>query len=286
MNNHCESGTITVSRERSLWVGNDHCESETITVSRERSLWVGNDHCESGTITVSRERSLWVRNDHCESITSKQASTTRNTARTESVHHYSCLLIYIYIYIYWYLLQWRIDGWSSCNFGGSFTGPFEPSQNMFCGDGPGIKLVWCVIGRSCFGHQDWWNCCTKEDANGKWKRWLFFCILLHFYFRFILYDLYDTLLCRCCVHCTNIYIYVQNTCCGPSIPFYRQSVCVVESVQNTCCGPSIPFYRQSVCVVESVQNTCCGPSIPGPSPRSRGSARPKTASSLILRGHV
>ena len=191
------------------------------------------------------EQSLWVRNDHCESITSKQASTTRNTARTESVHHYSCLLIYIYIYIYWYLLQWRIDGWSSCNFGGSFTGPFEPSQNMFCGDGPGIKLVWCVIGRSCFGHQDWWNCCTKEDANGKWKRWLFFCILLHFYFRFILYDLYDTLLCRCCVHCTNIYIYVQNTCCGPSIPFYRQSVCVVESVQNTCCGPSITFYRQS-----------------------------------------
>jgi len=174
----------------------------TITVSRERSLWVGNDHCESGTITVSQERSLWV---------NYQQTSVNNTQHST---HWVCtslfvpinIYIYIYIYIYWYLLQWRIDGWSSCNFRGSFTGPFEPSQNMFCGDGPGIKLVWCVIGRSCFGHQDWWNCCTKEDANGKWKRWLFFCILLHFYFRFILYDLYDTLLCRCCVHCTNIYI--------------------------------------------------------------------------------
>jgi len=27
-----------------------------------------------------------------------------------------------------------------------------------------------VTFRSCTGHQDWRDCCTKEDANGKWKR--------------------------------------------------------------------------------------------------------------------
>jgi len=24
--------------------------------------------------------------------------------------------------------------------------------------------------RSCSGYKDRWNCCTQEDANGKWKR--------------------------------------------------------------------------------------------------------------------
>ena len=55
------------------------------------------------------------------------ANCNKASIKKSSAHKRNCSLLNRFLY------SNLADGWSSCNFRGAFTGPLEPSQNMFRG---------------------------------------------------------------------------------------------------------------------------------------------------------